>query len=267
MGRFSAGSAWLHELRWPKPANAALRQSRPPRSHGSSLGLEHPQNAIRPACREGPTLDVDVIEPPPVPPAQRWLDPPRLLREQRTRAGRSPRACRTPAAALVQKAPKTALGRAAAPMQVHQAQLRHRRRHRKGGGDVREPQGDDVAQAGRDHEAQEQGAARAADGRAGRDAVRRRHPPGGEMRNRRLRGKLWALLLGDAPCRFGAPRRPVADTDAVRAWTKRCLLYVQTTQLTAAESFAHEVIKQVRLRLRDACTARGSFPRKTRRCA
>lgn len=36
------------------------------------------------------------------------------------------------------------------------------RRRRKGGGDVRGPQGDDVAQAGRDHEAQEQGAARAA---------------------------------------------------------------------------------------------------------
>ena len=38
-------------------------------------------------------------------------------------------------------------------------------------------------------------------------------------------------------------------------------------ELTAADRFAHEVIKQVRLRLRDACTARGSFPRKTRRCA
>lgn len=33
-----------------------------------------------------------------------------------------PRACRTPAAALVQKAPKTALGRSAAPTQVHRAQ-------------------------------------------------------------------------------------------------------------------------------------------------
>lgn len=38
-----------------------------------------------------------------------------------------PRACRTPAAALVQKATKTALGWATAPTQVHQAQLRHRR--------------------------------------------------------------------------------------------------------------------------------------------
>lgn len=40
--------------------------------------------------------------------------------------------------------------------------MRHRKRRRKGGGDAREPQGDDVAQARRDHEAQEQGAARAA---------------------------------------------------------------------------------------------------------
>lgn len=75
----------------------------------------------------------------------------------RQRPYRSP-----PAATLVQKAPKTALGRAAAPTQVHGAQLRRRMRRRKGDGDVREPQGDDVAQAGRDHEAQEQGAARAA---------------------------------------------------------------------------------------------------------
>ena len=67
MGRFSTCSARLHEFRQPKPANAAFRQSQPPRSHGSSLGLEHPQSAIRPACGEGPTLDVGVIEPPPVP--------------------------------------------------------------------------------------------------------------------------------------------------------------------------------------------------------
>lgn len=80
MGRFSASGARLHELRQPKPANAALRQDRPPQSHGSSLGPEHPQSAIRPARREGPTLDVGVIEPPPVPPAQRWLDPPRRPR-------------------------------------------------------------------------------------------------------------------------------------------------------------------------------------------
>ena len=80
MGRFSASGARLHELRQPKPANAALHQSRPPQSHGSSLAPEHPQSAIRPACREGPTFDVDVIEPPPVPPAQRWLDPPRRPR-------------------------------------------------------------------------------------------------------------------------------------------------------------------------------------------
>lgn len=61
MGRFSASGARLHELRQPKPANAAFRQSRPPRSRGSSLGPEHPQSAIRPACRKGPALDVDVI--------------------------------------------------------------------------------------------------------------------------------------------------------------------------------------------------------------
>lgn len=78
MGRFSTSDARLHELRQPKPNNAAFHQSWPPRSHGSSLGLEHPQSAIRPACREGPTLDV--IEPPPVPPAQRRPDPPRRPR-------------------------------------------------------------------------------------------------------------------------------------------------------------------------------------------
>ena len=56
MGRFSASGARLHELRWPKPANAALGQGRPPQSHSSSLGPEHPQRAIRPARREKPTL-------------------------------------------------------------------------------------------------------------------------------------------------------------------------------------------------------------------
>ena len=45
---------------------------------------------------------------------------------------------------------------------------------------------------------------------------RRRHPPGGEMRGRRLPGWPWALLLGKAPCRFGASKRPVADADAVQ---------------------------------------------------
>ena len=212
MGRFSASGARLHELRQPKPANAAFRQSRPPRSRGSSLGPEHPQSAIRPACRKGPALDVDVIGRPrgalpassPWNPtgrmpaqaprgccpgrtaARRTRDIPtefratsarhrqfggnagprgpsrirrsaprpghigrqaeqgglasatdqgtqakalqrckasrKLLREQRTRAGRSRRAYRTPAAALVQKTPKTTLGRAAAPTQVHRAQ-------------------------------------------------------------------------------------------------------------------------------------------------
>lgn len=59
-------------------------------------------------------------------------------------------------------------------------------------------------------------AARAADGRAGRDAVRRRHLTGGETRGRRPPGGLWALFLGEAPFHFGAPRRPVADANAVR---------------------------------------------------
>lgn len=58
MGRLSASGARLHEPRQPKPANAAFRQGRPLRSHGSSLGPEHPQRAIPPACREGPTLGV-----------------------------------------------------------------------------------------------------------------------------------------------------------------------------------------------------------------
>ena len=56
MGRFSTSGARLHELRQPKPANAAFRQGRPPRSHGSSLGPEHPQRAIPPACREEPAF-------------------------------------------------------------------------------------------------------------------------------------------------------------------------------------------------------------------
>ena len=145
----------------------------------------------------------------------------------RQRPYRSP-----PAAALVQKAPKTALGRAAAPTQVHEALTRHRRRRRKGGGDVREPQGDDVAQAGRDHEAQEQGAARAADDRAGRDAVRRRHPPEGEMRGGRFRGKLWALFLDEAPCRFGTLRQ-AGRRCGCRAGMGEEVSAVQTTQLTA----------------------------------
>ena len=80
MGRFPTSGARLHKLRWRRPSNAAFRQSQPPRSHGFSLGPEHPQRAIRPAYREGPTLDVDVIGPPPVPPAQQWLDPPRRPR-------------------------------------------------------------------------------------------------------------------------------------------------------------------------------------------
>ena len=37
MRRFSASGARLHELRQPKPTNAAFRQGRPPQSHGFSL--------------------------------------------------------------------------------------------------------------------------------------------------------------------------------------------------------------------------------------
>ncbi len=54
MGRFSAGDARLHEPRQPKPANATFRQGQPPRSRDFSLGLEHPQRTIRPACQEEP---------------------------------------------------------------------------------------------------------------------------------------------------------------------------------------------------------------------
>ena len=156
----------------------------------------------------------------------------------RQRPYRSP-----PAAALVQKAPRTALGRAAAP-----SAMRHRRRRRKGGGDVREPQGDDVAQAGRDHEAQEQGAACAADDRAGRDAVRRRHPPGGEMRG---------SGFPEGPGRLAEERRP-ARLSTLRRAGRRCgcrasmgggMSAVRINdsadrEPTAADRFAHEAIAQ-----------------------
>lgn len=89
MGRFSASDARPHELRQPKPANAAFRQCQPPQSHGSSLGLEHPQSAIPPACREEPALGV--IGQPPVPPAQREPEPPQRVRTRRGAQGeRSP---------------------------------------------------------------------------------------------------------------------------------------------------------------------------------
>ena len=39
-----------------EPANASFRQGRPAQSHDSSLGPEHPQSAIRPACRENSPL-------------------------------------------------------------------------------------------------------------------------------------------------------------------------------------------------------------------
>ena len=117
MGRLSASGARLHELRQPKPNNAAFRQSRPPRSHGSSLGPEHPQRAIPPACREGPTLGVDVIGPPPVPPAQRKQEPPRRVRTRRGGQGERspPPPLGTPPAACPRKAPRGCCpGRAAA---------------------------------------------------------------------------------------------------------------------------------------------------------
>lgn len=93
---------------------------------------------------------------------QRCKAPQKLLRERRTRVNKSRRACRTPAAALVQKDPENGLGTGSCADASARSAMRHRRRRKKGGGNVREPQGDNVAQAGRDHEAQEQRAARAA---------------------------------------------------------------------------------------------------------
>ena len=216
MGRSSASGTRLHELRQPKPANAAFRQSRPPQSHGFSLGPEHPERAIRPACRENPPLGV--IGRPRAPqrsgsrnrlgrpgPAEAAkgsaprlipLGPHRpharssaagLLRERRTRVGKSRRACRTPAALPIAargrravKGPENDLRAGSCADASARSAMRHRRRRRKGGGDVREPQGDDVAQAGRGHEAQEQRAARAADDPDGgvRGVHRRARLPG-----------------------------------------------------------------------------------------
>lgn len=103
---------------------------------------------------------------------------------------------------------------------------RPRRRRLRGGrrdrGDVGQDPGrrrrrDGVRAQGPGHELLAgREAARAADGRAGQDAVRRRHLTGGETRGRRPPGGLWALFLGEAPFHFGAPRRPVADANAVR---------------------------------------------------
>lgn len=164
----------------------------------------------------------------------------RFLREQGTRAGRSRRARRTPAAVLVQKAPKTALGRAAAPTQVHQAQLRHRR------GAAGKEAGKSPSQAGRDHEAQEQGAACAADDRAGRDAVRR-HPPEGEMRGRRLPRWPWAPFLGKAPCPLEHAEAGRAPMRMPRGHGRRdvcCTNNSADRELAAADHFAHEAIAQ-----------------------
>ena len=164
MGRLSASGARLHELRQPKPNNAAFRQSRPPRSHGSSLGPEHPQRAIPPACREGPTLGVDVIGPPPVPPARRKQEPPRRVRTRRGGQGerspppplgtppaacplKAPRGCcpgraaarRTPAALPIAahgracpKGPENGLGAGSCADASAQSAMRHRMRRRKG---------------------------------------------------------------------------------------------------------------------------------------
>ena len=90
-----------------------------------------------------------------------------LRREQDSRVGRLRRACRTPAALPIAargracpKGPENGLGAGSCADASAQSAMRHRMRRRKGGRDVREPQGDDVAQAGRDHEAQEQGCSR-----------------------------------------------------------------------------------------------------------
>ena len=122
-----------------------------------------------------------------------------------------------------------------------------KRRRRKGGGDVREPQRDDVAQAGRDHEAQEQGAARAADDRTGRDAVRRRHPPEGEMRGGRPPGWPWATFLGKAPCPLEHAETGRAPMRMPRGHRRRdvcCTNDSADRELAAADHFAHEAIAQ-----------------------
>ena len=134
MGRLSASGARLHELRQPKPNNAAFRQSRPPRSHGSSLGPEHPQRAIPPACREGPTLGVDVIGPPPVPPARRKQEPPRRVRTRRGGQGERspPPPLGTPPAACPLKAPRGCCPGRAAALQGPTEALRRERDSRVG---------------------------------------------------------------------------------------------------------------------------------------
>ena len=159
MGRFSAGGVRLHEPRQPKSDNKTFRQGQPPQSHSFSLGLGHPQRAIRPSCREKPTLGV--IARPPRSPAQRGCCPGRaaarrvpgisagkpskeaLHRRSIGKPRQKPAALLGPAEALARakdsrrqiaasmphargrtcpKGPENDLGRADAPTQVHGAQ-------------------------------------------------------------------------------------------------------------------------------------------------
>ena len=65
------------------------------------------------------------------------------------------------------------------------------------------------------------------------------------MRGRRVPGWPLAPFLGEAPCRFGASKRPVADADAVRTRTDhaRGINDSADREPAAAGHFAHEVIK------------------------
>lgn len=113
--------------------------------------------------------------------------------------------------------------------------LRARRRRLRGGrkdrGDVGQDSGgrrrrDGVRAQGPGHELLAgREAARTADGRAGRDAVRRRHPPEGEMRGRRLPGGPGRLFSARRPAASVSRGDQGADADAARAWAEGCLLY------------------------------------------
>lgn len=65
------------------------------------------------------------------------------------------------------------------------------------------------------------------------------------MRGRRLPEWPLAPFLGEAPCRFGTSKRPVADADAVRTQTDHACGINDSAdrEPTAAGHFAHEVIK------------------------
>lgn len=152
-----------------------IRRSAPPPGH---IGRQAEQGGLASAADRGN----------PGKSPQRRKAPQKLLPERRTRVGKSRRACRTPAAPSIAargracpKGPENDLGTGSCADASAPSAMRHRGRRRKGGGDVREPQGDDVAQAERDHEAQEQGAARAA----------RDDPDGGVrgLHGERLRGR------------------------------------------------------------------------------